>query len=109
MKKMLFIISVLSSLLVLSTTSIADSYTFYDSVVNEKMGKAAEKDKAVLSYDYSSGLLVILTKDGKKLDLKDGVYKMNNGEKFYVEKGAVVKHEKGKKKEDKKDKLKGLL
>lgn len=34
---------------------------------------------------------------------------MNNGEKFYVEKGAVVKHEKGKKKEDKKDKLKGLL
>lgn len=43
------------------------------------------------------------------MDLKDGVYKMNNGEKFYIESGAVVKHEKSKKSKSSKSSLKGLL
>ncbi|MBN1379615.1 MAG: hypothetical protein JXA04_10310 [Gammaproteobacteria bacterium] len=114
MKKYLMIMSVMASLLVFANQSMADSYTFYDNIANQKLGKAAEKDKKIMSFKYSNGVLVILGTDGKKLDLKDGIYKMNNGELFYVESGAVVKHEEGKKKKDKKEdgaksKIKGLL
>ena len=109
MKKYLIMFGALASLLIFSGQSLADSYSYYKSIVDQKMGKATEKNKVILSYKYSSGILVMLGKDGKKLALKDGIYKMNNGEMFYVEKGAVVKHEEKKKKKDKKDKLKGLL
>ena len=110
MKKYLVILSIFTSLLVFSSQSAAGSYNYYKNVVDQKMGKAAEKNKAIVSYEYSNGILIVLTRDGK-LDLKDGIYKMDNGETFYVEKGAVVKHEEAKKKDkkDKKDKLKGLM
>lgn len=112
MKRYFMILGVLASMLAFSGQSVARSYIYYENVVNEQMGKAAERNKAILSYKYSDGVLVILGKDGKKLDLKDGVYKMDDGDTFYVEQGAVVKHEKGKKKEtkkEKKDKFKSLL
>ena len=114
MKNFMVIVGVVASLLAFSSPSMADSYTYYENIANQKLGKASAKDKKIMSFKYSNGVLIILGTDGKKVELKDGIYKMNNGELFYIEAGAVVKHEEGKKKKEKKEdgaksKLKGLL
>lgn len=89
----------------------AASYAYYGG-----LGDAAkQKDwNEVLSYKYAKGKLLIIQKDGKTLDLKDGVYEFDDGSKYVVKDGAVIdKEAKGKKsrqldKKDKKDKLKDL-
>jgi hypothetical protein len=90
----------------------AASYAHYGSLEDA----AKKKDwNEVLSYKYAKGKLLIIQKDGKTLDLKDGVYEFDDGRQYLVKDGAVIdkdkdkdKEKKEKKKDGKKDKLKDL-
>jgi hypothetical protein len=91
----------------------AASYAYYGSLEDA----TKEKDwNEVLSYKYAKGKLLIVRKDGKTLDLEDGVYEFNTGEKYVVKDGTVLdKDDKGKDKKseksgkkEKRDKLKDL-
>jgi hypothetical protein len=88
--------------------AMAVSYAYYGSLED------AAKEKGwieVLSYMYAKGKLLIVQKDGKTLDLKDGVYEFDDGKQYVVKDGAVIdkdKEKKEKKKDDNKDKLKDL-
>jgi hypothetical protein len=95
--------------LLIGAQAMAVSYAYYGSLDDA----AKEKDwTEVLSYKYAKGKLLIIQKDGKTLDLKDGVYEFDDGKQYLVKDGAVIDKDKEKKekpkKDDKKDKLKDL-
>ncbi|TQV75131.1 hypothetical protein FLL45_09340 [Aliikangiella marina] len=98
MKSMLVVILTAVALCLVSNDASAAAYIKIGDIKGESMRAGSGHDKwiDIESYQFSNGVLVIKHKNGKKVRLKEGMYRFKDGKQYLVKAGKAKLVAKGK-------------